>query len=1443
MINPNDPFNNQNNTETQQTQDVNATTNVVDYGKSNAGNNIKVSSKETLSEIAKATVDTAKSGSQTQENDFYTVSQKAYKTAAIASIILPNIQQAQIADTLNKLDFNSDNSANSQYLQKLGASSNVSDQYVNLTVEKKGKVDLSQLSNQQLDSLSNSGSFVTNGITYTAMDNSKPTIQQYSQSYYGHSVNCQTPTNVFVTARNSAAANIETYSAEDFRGITAKGQINLADLSKDVQSEILDSVPSKNSFFYASSDAASVNVIGNPNQITHIREQSTQISGYFAAAAASNSNATKMDALNQLYDRSLQSMSKDANLKSIYDSRVNGPQAVNKETDKVLNRLNQDIHKISKNVHDEDIRKLLSKGQLTNKDLELLYKKIDKTNLSASEKLQLKEFTSSRNDLLGFKNTGIQEAGNILKNNKGLNRLQSNGKRYIANYILGDDITCGYNKIIQTKRTVEFGVHAAYSLTNPIRNTSNDIEKLGAKVLDKINPDLGLTDKLIEKNNKKSQKKREKDERKRNNKNRNTRKDQKYRDKNKKLRTKEEQLLEKERRLQRRLDLMPDGPQKQRLQNKLDRNSRNRDRLFNKRKRYTDKHSKFLNKLNKKPNFIKRSFNQINRIKSTIMKKIVALFSAPHLKAAIIAIGSYLLSVIVKAMLICISVIIFNFCLHFLSTPFSGLEEIKIQNEAANVKKYLIDRNGSINYEQMIADITCNDLAESFTEVCKMDATKYYLNKDETYTSKDFANLGKADADFKSNITDTWYVQPKVGTIGNCWAWEEADNITTWDIGNNPSEKVYKDTYIPITERINQNKQISTASENIVPIFSMMHTRFLDSIEYDNWESALAYTYYMYIVSHDISQYDTSVRGKTINDTHYDDKRDGYAFVYENPCARDSLGSAEYIENSLLSGKRVNRTESSECTNLYIHGINSSLSPNVLAYKTGLTQLFNINEDVFQQTIKQLANEHPIAVGSYTIANDGCWALESTDKFSNSQISAEASEGGGGLTCAGGICTNYAKVKAGSDFTKCGKKEHKHDESCYSCDGNGALNAHVHNSSCGKAPNYKSCTNTLNAHVCGQGGCNTSKLSCTLEEHEHTSDCQIWVAYCKGHCGGHLQPTVDIVEKMTYEGLAQDDGFQTTHFVTAQEVLGDDWTDSTFLMRKLLTTINPIDSIKEWKQYWEKQSNRWFKPYPRSLGGFIKSVDKSFFGIYKKVNNSSSDTEEDINQFCGWWKSPGVLNEDYIDLMEDFYGKFYNPSDDPNPEDDRKYDMAKAAWSQFEEFGVEFHTGFGKTLSDAEIEEYLKVFKAAGCNQTQLKILEEALKRVGLFTYSCTGTGHMNGLKGIGGLSECSGFVGGVLNAAFGFDGKNWGSAADFAHMGTSFNANTCQPGMVVAHANGGSGFTGHVMIYAGYMQNGPDGPGYYTVECTNSKGVNGSQLKKRDLGYLQKCNQVSISG
>ena len=68
-------------------------------------------------------------------------------------------------------------------------------------------------------------------------------------------------------------------------------------------------------------------------------------------------------------------------------------------------------------------------------------------------------------------------------------------------------------------------------------------------------------------------------------------------------------------------------------------------------------------------------------------------------------------------------------------------------------------------------------------------------------------------------------------------------------------------------------------------------------------------------------------------------------------------------------------------------------------------------------------------------------------------------------------------------------------------------------------------------------------------------------AVCLGHCGGHVYPTMDLIEMMTYEGLAQIDGFKTTRGESFESIVGPNVIEAAAKKIGVLFRIEDINEV------------------------------------------------------------------------------------------------------------------------------------------------------------------------------------------------------------------------------------------------------------------------------------------
>lgn len=325
-----------------------------------------------------------------------------------------------------------------------------------------------------------------------------------------------------------------------------------------------------------------------------------------------------------------------------------------------------------------------------------------------------------------------------------------------------------------------------------------------------------------------------------------------------------------------------------------------------------------------------------NRI-SLINARITAVFSKLRMlnplnllkmaasKVIGVAIGALLQVILYVAMATGAMILIAFFILHFASDMINS-----IRTDLTG------ELDGSQNWCQLILDHLYYDMGQEFEQVIKDDAFSHYF----TYYY----------------IVTPYYNVPlsvDYSTFGKSWIWEEADNTSRWvlygditDLGepdefeygnplftvNDGVERIYDaDGYLTETnavtweegrgESLDTYKDISGAMEgaadmitwgnnadklrtnvdprlNVFPIMAMMHTKYIDNLNYEEWVTALAYTYYMYAMSHDVAKYDSNDSFRNFNLGGNDN---GIDYLEE---MRENEGMSGYNVNVFFHGRR-----------------------------------------------------------------------------------------------------------------------------------------------------------------------------------------------------------------------------------------------------------------------------------------------------------------------------------------------------------------------------------------------------------------------------------------------------------------------------------------------------------------------------------------------------------
>ena len=396
---------------------------------------------------------------------------------------------------------------------------------------------------------------------------------------------------------------------------------------------------------------------------------------------------------------------------------------------------------------------------------------------------------------------------------------------------------------------------------------------------------------------------------------------------------------------------------------------------------------------------------------------------------------------------------------------------------------------------------------------------------------------------------------------------------------------------------------------------------------------------------------------------------------------------------------------------------------------------------------------------------------------------------------------------------------------------------------CGKCDHYTSvkvltCRQREHKH---NGSCFHEGIqTCSIPEHEHSDSCYTTYYICLGHCGGHISPSVTLTMDMTYENLAKHDAFAIPRYLDASDFSN---TASEYVDGKLSVGTSSTPKAKEyktfedWQKAWTNKVDNWgFTQYLKTPAEWLVIGVRNLIDWF--IDTFSSDAtatkKDDVEEFGGWVKEDGSWTSEFKDLP-DIYGTYYVDDDPSRGVCEVPYGDANELW---EGFDVTFPTGAGVRLTKSQIKSLMKQIKEAypTIGQAQLDVIEEALSEVGNWTYSLKG--HTNGYYHTGGITDCSGFVGGVIYRTLGIDTTGMRAA----HYNGSSNRTA---GSAISHSEGGTSktngmsYTGHVVIYLGHLSEGipgytvggveQSGPGYYIVHCSSGDGWSGSVVQRKD--------------
>ena len=281
---------------------------------------------------------------------------------------------------------------------------------------------------------------------------------------------------------------------------------------------------------------------------------------------------------------------------------------------------------------------------------------------------------------------------------------------------------------------------------------------------------------------------------------------------------------------------------------------------------------------------------------------------------------------------------------------------------------------------------------------------------------------------------------------------------------------------------------------------------------------------------------------------------------------------------------------------------------------------------------------------------------------------------------------------------------------------------------------------------------------CGQEEQSHNPwiskenpGCYKTVAICAGHCGGHVEPQVNLAIASTYETLMANDCYAMKKGVDESEWLSEESFD--------LSKDEKHDSkksIDDWKKTWTMHIGDWTDPLPNSFKNTLQTVGENFLsfgadtidgftgwcsdGIAKIMGTYEEESEEteDKYEFEGWYEDDKVtLKRHYIKDMEAFYGTF-------------ECSYAEG-YKNFADMDTAIPMGITKSFTQDEIKKEIDSIKKANYNigKEQEDIIKEALTMAGNYWPEESMQANLYAIQNKYGKTDSSGYIAGMLNRLY----------------------------------------------------------------------------------------------
>ena len=387
--------------------------------------------------------------------------------------------------------------------------------------------------------------------------------------------------------------------------------------------------------------------------------------------------------------------------------------------------------------------------------------------------------------------------------------------------------------------------------------------------------------------------------------------------------------------------------------NKMLQKKTNRENRLKFLSKHGERYRKFRTRLNSAFKTVTKyagaPFRAVNKVAEVIInpfRKIGGLVKKIALGATLAFFG-----LILNGLFICLIITV-------IASLFDSLQSVKIAQELAE-----------INYVQLIVNDTANDLGREITNTAINDAETHFLSEGHTIKSNGY----------------TWNKAVSEGSIKHIWATEDLVRATAY------------------------REELAGVSANLVPIVSMMHYRYNDEIDFDNYLTAKGYIYFMYVRSHQIAP---------------DDSGNAYSYEELADCDSNNLYSIQpsYDTNS----STVSRGKAN-CTNVYVHGYTVNYSKKVNEARAGLGKFLTkvIGELGLPPVFEE---ENGVFIDKIPYDSDGQCNNYKTFKAGNSESFTKC-----GITPHNHYQSGCTRSYYRSDGSKCYTEEHTHsdEQECY----------------------------------------------------------------------------------------------------------------------------------------------------------------------------------------------------------------------------------------------------------------------------------------------------------------------------------------------------------------------------------------------------------------------------